>query len=221
MTLRPFPTAALMMLSVSLACGAEGAAKKPVPPPNLPAPFTDSHKLVLAGGCFWCTEGVFKSVPGVKSVVSGYAGGTKETANYKAVSAGDTDHAEAIEIDYDPAITDAGKLLRVFFAVAHDPTTKDRQGPDRGRQYRSAIFYSSDVEKEFAEAYIKQLNDAQVFSAPIVTTLEPLKAFYVAEAYHQDYVNRNPDNPYIEQQALPKIEKLKKFLGSESAPTTK
>jgi peptide-methionine (S)-S-oxide reductase len=151
--------------------------------------------LVLAGGCFWCTEGVLENIPGVSDVVSGYSGGTEKTANYETVSTGLTDHAEAIRITYDPAKVSFGKLLKFFFAIAHDPTQLNRQGPDTGRHYRSAIFYANDNEKRVAEAYIKHLNEAKVFPAPIVTTLEPLKGFWVAEKYHQDFVRQNPLHP--------------------------
>jgi peptide-methionine (S)-S-oxide reductase len=168
--------------------------------------------LVLAGGCFWCTEAVYQRVPGVTKVESGYAGGTKETADYETVCTGRTDHAEAVQITYDPAKTSMGKLLKIFFSIAHDPTTLNRQGADTGRQYRSAIFYSNDDQKRVAEAYIKQLNDAHAFDSPIVTTVEDLRrsAFYKAEAYHQNYANEHPDQPYISYNAAPKVEKLKK-----------
>ncbi len=179
------------------------------------------QKIVLAGGCFWCTEGVFRNIPGVTEVVSGYAGGAKETANYEAVCGGDTGHAEAIQITFDPAKVTYGHLLKAFFAVAHDPTTLNRQGNDAGTQYRSAIFFANDDQKKVAEAYIKQLDEAKVFHDPIVTTLEPLKEFYQAEAYHQNYVELHPGQPYIISAALPKIEKAKKFVAeSEKNPTT-
>lgn len=179
------------------------------------------QKLVLAGGCFWCTEAVYQKVPGVLGVVSGYAGGTKETANYEAVCTGTTNHAEAIEITYDPAVTTPGKLLKVFFSIAHDPTTLNRQGADSGRQYRSAIFYADEKQKHVAEAYIKQLNSANVFSSPIVTTLEPLNGtFFHAENYHQNYANQHPDQPYIAYNALPKVEKVKKAELDKEQPAT-
>jgi peptide-methionine (S)-S-oxide reductase len=147
-------------------------------------------------------------------VVSGYAGDSKEKANYQDVSNGTTKHAEAIQITYDPGKITFGQLLRVFFAT-HDPTTKDRQGPDWGSQYRSAVFYANDDEKRVAEGYIKQLTEAKVFAAPIVTTLEPLMAFFPAEQYHQDYVKLNPNNPYIRQNALPKIKKVHEKFGDQ------
>ncbi|RYG77845.1 peptide-methionine (S)-S-oxide reductase, partial [bacterium] len=174
---------------------------------------------VLAGGCFWCTEGVFEQIPGVSDVESIYAGGTKETANYEAVCSGTTGHAEAIRITYDPAKVTYGYLLKIFFSIAHDPTTLNRQGNDVGTQYRSAVFYANDEEKRVAEAYIKQLTDAKVFTDPITTTLEPLTAYYPAEKYHQDYAKANPDQGYIRAMATPKIEKAKKVAAMESATT--
>lgn len=192
------------------------AADLPAPAVDLPpaAENETSRTAVFAGGCFWCTEAVFEALDGVSAVVSGYAGGTKETANYKLVSDGKTDHAEVIEITYDPRKISYGKLLQVFFAT-HDPTTKDRQGPDWGRQYRSAVFYANEDEKRVAAAYIAQLDEAKAFPAKIVTTLEPLEAFYAAEQYHQDFVQRNPEHPYVRAWALPKIEKVKKHFPDE------
>ena len=165
--------------------------------------------VVLAGGCFWCVEAVFKELRGVTAVRSGYAGDTSVTANYRAVCSGRTNHAEAIEIRYDASQTTLGQLLKIHFSVAHDPTQLDRQGNDMGRQYRSAIFYSDEEQRRISEAYIRQLNDAHVFHEPIVTTLEPLKEFYVAEEYHQDYAARNPSQPYIAYVSQPKVEKLR------------
>lgn len=195
------------------ACSKGGADYSSFPTPAVDLPVTESEgtrSAVLAGGCFWCTEGVFRQIPGVVSVVSGYAGGSEETATYEQVSNGNTGHAEVIKITYQPALVTYGQLLKVFFSVAHDPTTLNRQGADVGTQYRSAIFYASEDEKRVAEAYIKQLNDAKAFSKPIVTTLEKLDAFYEAEAYHQDYAARNPDQGYIRGVAAPKVEKAKK-----------
>src|SRR5262249_42027379 len=153
-------------------------------------------ELVIAGGCFWCVEAVFREIDGVLEVVSGYAGGSADTANYKAVCTGTTGHAESVKIVYDPSKVSFEKLLKVHFAT-HDPTTKDRQGADVGTQYRSAIFYANDKEKQLAQAFIADLSDAKVFSSPIVTTLEPLKAFYPAEDYHQNYVACHRENPYV------------------------
>lgn len=171
--------------------------------------------IVLAGGCFWCVEGVFERLPGVTDVVSGYAGDTAETANYKVVSTGRTKHAEVVQITYDPAVISLGKILKVFFYIAHDPTQLNRQGPDVGPQYRSAVFYANNDQKAVAEAYIKQINDAKYYSKPIATTLEPLDAFYVAETYHQDFVQENPDHPYILFQAMPKVKKVEEYVGKD------
>jgi peptide-methionine (S)-S-oxide reductase len=185
---------------------------KNFPDPKVDEPLAASpveKKAVLAGGCFWCVEAVFRELRGVTSVLSGYAGDSAETANYRAVCSGRTDHAEAIEVRYDASQTTLGQLLKIHFSVAHDPTQLNRQGNDTGRQYRSAIFYADDEQKRVAEAYIRQLNEAGVFHDPIVTTLEPLKAFYAAEEYHQDYAARNPDQPYIAYIAQPKVEALR------------
>jgi len=159
---------------------------------------------IFAGGCFWCTEGVFEQLEGVSDVASGYAGGDPERANYKAVCEGDTGHAEVIKITYDPSKLAYEKLLEVFFAT-HDPTQLNRQGPDHGTQYRSAIFYEDDTQKKAAEGYIAQLKEKEAFDQPIVTTLEKLEKFFPAEEYHQDFVKRNPNHPYIVQQAIPKM----------------
>lgn len=181
------------------------------PDPALDLPAGEGpQSAVLAGGCFWCTEAVFQEIDGVLGVTSGYAGGTADTADYQAVCSGRTGHAEAIEVHYDPSKVSYGQLLKVFFSVAHDPTQLNRQGADQGTQYRSAIFYRTDEEKRVAEAYIRQLNEARVYDKPIATTLEPLPAFYEAEAYHQDYAERNPMQPYILFTAAPKVAKLKK-----------
>jgi peptide-methionine (S)-S-oxide reductase len=188
-----------------------------IPIKNFPDPEADEalsassieKTAVMAGGCFWCVEAVFKELRGVISVRSGYAGDSAETANYRAVCSGRTNHAEAIEVRYDASQTTFGQLLKIHFSVAHDPTQLDRQGNDAGRQYRSAIFYADDEQKRIAEAYIRQLNKARVFYEPIVTTLEPLDAFHVAEEYHQDYAARNPDQPYIAYVAQPKVNKLR------------
>jgi len=192
-----------------------------VPIPNFPNPLIDAplaatpvrQVAVFAGGCFWCVEAVFAELRGVESVRSGYAGGSAETANYKTVCSGNTDHAEAIEIVYDASKVTYGQLLKIHFSIAHDPTTLDRQGNDVGRQYRSAIFYANDEQRRIAEAYVKQMNEARVFNAPIVTTLEPLKQFFVAEAYHQNYAALNPSQPYIAYVAQPKVEKLREYFG--------
>ncbi|MBK9166011.1 MAG: peptide-methionine (S)-S-oxide reductase MsrA [Bryobacterales bacterium] len=184
---------------------------------TFPDPRSDLDKqsgrqtAVLAGGCFWCTEVVFEHLAGVEKVVSGYAGGKASDANYKLVSAGRTDHAEVIEVTYDPSRVTYGQLLKVFFSVAHDPTQLNRQGPDYGKQYRSAVFYKTEAEKKVVEAYIAQLNAAKLFMDPIVTTLEPLTKFHPAEDYHQDFVKNNPRHGYVVVNAWPKVEKLKKL----------
>ena len=166
---------------------------------------------VLAGGCFWGVEGVFERIKGVTNVVSGFAGGAKSTAHYEEVSTGTTGHAESVEITYDPSQITYGQLLKVFFSVVHDPTEKNRQGPDTGTQYRSAIFYTNDEQQKVADAYIKQLDDAKVFRHAIVTQVVPLKGFYAAEKYHQHFLDKNMTYPYIVYNDLPKIAALKKY----------
>ncbi len=203
--------AALLLMGMVFAGGAALAAEEfPDPKINL-EPGTEKRTAVLAGGCFWCTEAVFEIMEGVDDVISGYTGDTKEKATYDAVSTGRTKHAEAILITYDPQKTSYGELLKIFFSVAHDPTTLNRQGNDVGPQYRSAIFHESAEQKKVAEAYIQQLNEAGVFPRPIVTEVAPLEKFYTAETYHQDYAVRNRSNPYIVHVSEPKVEKLKKM----------
>ena len=179
----------------------------PDPEHDIPPGPGAARTAVLAGGCFWCTEAVFLPLEGVTGVTSGYIGGAADTANYQAVCSGTTGHAEAIAVAFDPAVISYGQLLKVFFAVAHDPTQLNRQGNDRGTQYRSAVFPADDAQREVAEDYIRQLTAAQVFTAPIATTVES-GTFYPAEAYHQDFVNRNPAQPYVAAVALPKVAKL-------------
>ncbi len=164
---------------------------------------------VLAGGCFWCVEAVFQQIQGVEKVVSGYSGGDAASAHYDIVGTGKTGHAESVQITYDPRKISYGQVLKVFFDVAHNPTQLNRQGPDTGPQYRSAIFYSNPEQKKIAEAYIQQLDEAKVFRAPIVTQVVELKAFYPAEEHHQNFCNRNPHNPYVMGVAMPKVEKVK------------
>ncbi|TXH31690.1 MAG: peptide-methionine (S)-S-oxide reductase MsrA [Rhodospirillaceae bacterium] len=185
----------------------------------LPAPAVDetsttakTETAVLAGGCFWGVQGVFQHVKGVSNAVSGYAGGDADTANYDTISEGDTGHAESVAITYDPAQISYGRLLQIFFSVAHDPTQLNRQGPDHGTNYRSAIFPASPDQARIAKAYIAQLNQAHVYDAAIVTTIEPDRAFYPAEAYHQDFLVRNPSYPYIVFNDLPKVENLKRLF---------
>ncbi len=197
-------------LLLALTCLAVAAAATlPNPAVDLPAA-KGKQTVVLAGGCFWCTEAVFEHVKGVERVVSGYAGGDAESAHYEVVGSGRTNHAESIQVTFDPAKITYGQILKVFFAVAHDPTQKDRQGPDWGRQYRSAVFYKDADQKRIAEAYIKQLTDAKAFAQPIATEVAKLPAFYPAEEYHQDFVKRNPNHRYVVVNSVPKVEKLKK-----------
>lgn len=168
-----------------------------------------TQTAVLAGGCFWGIQAVFQHVKGVKSATSGYSGGSAVTAEYEVVSTGRTGHAESVQIKFDPAQVSYGQLLKVFFSVAHDPTQLNRQGPDTGTQYRSAIFYANDEQKRIAEAYIAQLDQAKSFSRPIVTQVVPLTGFYAAESYHQNYATLHPDNPYIAINDAPKVEHLR------------
>jgi peptide-methionine (S)-S-oxide reductase len=185
------------------------AADFPPPAVDIPAPPTKQKStIVLAGGCFWGVDAVFKHVQGVSEVVSGYAGGSRLTANYEIVSTGRTGHAESVKITFDPSRISLGKLLQVYFSVAHDPTQLNRQGPDEGTQYRSAIFYATDEQKRIAEAYIQQLNQAKVYSKLIVTQVNQLSGFYAAEEYHQNYLARNPGDPYIIYNDLPKLKRL-------------
>lgn len=181
----------------------------PRPAADIPAA-AGKLTAVFAGGCFWCTEHVFEELEGVENVVSGYAGGDAATAKYEIVSTGRTKHAEAIEITYDPSKITYGQLLMIFFGAAHDPTQLNRQGPDTGPQYRSAIFYSTSEEKKVVEAYIRQLNEAQVFPKPIVTEVSPLAKFFVAEEGHQNFCRRNPRNPYVLVNSAPKLDKAKR-----------
>lgn len=190
----------------------EGASAK------LPDPSVDESKpsvptervVVFAGGCFWGVEAVFEHVKGVKSVWSGYAGGSANTAEYQIVSSGRTGHAESVQVSYDPSQITLGQLLKVFFSVAHDPTELNRQGPDEGTQYRSAVFFANDDQRNVAQAYINQLNAAKIFRHKIVTEITPLKGFYRAEDYHQDFVLHNPTHPYVAYNDLPKVTALRK-----------
>jgi peptide-methionine (S)-S-oxide reductase len=190
-----------------------------IDPRSFPAPAQDltgeqgPARIVLGGGCFWCPEAVYRQLDGILDVRPGYAGGTARTADYRSVCTGRTDHAEVIEVTYDPARISLGQILKLFFSIAHDPTQKDRQGADVGRQYRSAIFYADEDQSRVAAAYIAQIEAAKLFDAPIRTTLEPLEAFYVAEDYHHDYAARNPGQPYIRMVAEPKVSKLREVHG--------
>ena len=204
-TQRIFP----ILLLASASCH---GATLPVPVPllDMPAGAPGQQTAVFAGGCFWGVDAVYKHVKGVVKVVSGYAGGAASTADYETVSSGRTGHAESVQITFDPGQITYGQLLRVFFSVAHDPTELNRQGPDEGTQYRSAIFYMDEGQKRVAEAYIAQLNQAKIFRKPVVTQVTASKGFYAGEAYHQNYLARNTDNPYIVMNDLPKLGQLKK-----------
>ena len=211
------PRLAVILFSMifvgATACTAGEQTDKDIPSPAFDPPVSAAkgqQTAVVAGGCFWGIQAVFQHVKGVVSATSGYSGGFADTAEYERVSTGDTGHAESVKIVYDPSKVTYGQLLRIFFSVAHDPTQLNRQGPDEGSQYRSVIFYGSEEQKQIAEAYIAQLQSAKVFARPIVTQVVPLKAFYPAEAYHQDYATRHPDNPYILFNDAPKVTNLRK-----------
>lgn len=178
-----------------------------------PTPTAAGERVAtLAGGCFWCVEAVYRQLDGVSDVVNGYAGGAAHTADYRTVSTGRSDHAEAVQIHYDPARISYGDLLRIFFSIAHDPTTKDRQGADVGPQYRSEIFAADASERAVAERYVTQLDQAKVFDAPIVTVISELDRFYRAEDYHQNYAATHANEPYIQFVAAPKVAKLEKYF---------
>lgn len=197
-----------MLLS---ACCVWARTDAPFPDPAVDVPPAQGPQTaVLAGGCFWGVEAVFERLKGVTNVLSGFAGGEKSTAEYETVGTGTTGHAESVKITFDPSKITYGQLLKVYFAIAHDPTQLNRQGPDTGTQYRSAIFYMNDEQKRVAEAYIQQLNAAHVFPRAIVTQVVPYRGFYAAENYHQHYLDNHPDNPYIIYNDLPKLEALKK-----------
>ncbi len=215
--------AALVLLSVSLAVspaiprGNAASAGTTIPDPVVDetlAAQTGQEKVVLAGGCFWGLQLVYEHVKGVAHVTAGYAGGTVKNPGYEAVSSGTTGHAESVEIVYDPSKITLGQLLKVFFSVAHDPTELNRQGPDTGTQYRSAIFFANPDQQRIAQAYVNQLEQARFFSRAIVTQIVPLKAFYRAENYHQDFALHNPDNPYIAAFDLPKVKHLQQEFPS-------
>lgn len=197
-----------MKLSKLFGAHGEELAAFPDPARDVDPARSQATAALLAGGCFWCTEAVFLPLEGVTGVTSGYIGGSAATATYQAVCSGTTGHAEAIEVRFDPAVISYGQLLKVFFAVAHDPTQLNRQGNDRGTQYRSAIFPVDDEQRAVAAAYLAQLTESKVFADPIVTTIEPLGTFYPAEGYHQNYAARNPAQPYVAAVALPKVAKL-------------
>ena len=210
----------LAAVALSAACGigllvstsgAEEARAIPAPVADLSLA-GDEDTIVLAGGCFWGVQGVFQHTVGVTSAVSGYAGGAANTARYDTVTSGTTGHAEAVRVTYDPRRISYGRILQIYFSVVHDPTQLDRQGPDRGTQYRSAIFPKTSEQSRIAKAYIAQLDQARTYRTAIVTKIEPDRVFYPAEAYHQDYLTRHPDQPYIAINDLPKVEALSRFF---------
>ena len=215
MTYKPVKLLTVRLLSLIgvsfLALGIVSASASPLPDASLDTTLTKSpdQKIVLAGGCFWGMQAVFQHVKGVHDVVSGYAGGNADKAHYEMVSTGETGHAESVEVTYDPSQIKLDQILKIYFSVAHDPTELNRQGHDTGTQYRSEIFATTDEQKKVADAYIAELNGAKSFSSPIVTKVEPLKAFYPAEAYHQNYAKLHPYNPYIAINDLPKVSALK------------
>jgi peptide-methionine (S)-S-oxide reductase len=201
---------AAVMFASAVSVGA-GASELPKPAKDIPAAATSGvQTAVFAGGCFWGVEAVFEKLNGVSDVVSGYAGGSKATAHYNVVSMGITGHAESVIVTYDPSKITYGRLLTVFFEVAHDPTQLNRQGPDEGTQYRSSIFYGTPEQRDVAQAYIAQLTEAKAFRKKIVTTVVPLEGFFPAEGYHQDFLRRNPSHPYIVYNDLPKLDHLAK-----------
>jgi peptide-methionine (S)-S-oxide reductase len=206
--------AVLAMAFLSISCSARAdTVNKEIPAPAVDSPAAAAkgrEVAVLAGGCFWGLQGMFEHVKGVTKVVAGYSGGEKATANYEMVTTETTGHAESVEITFDPAQISYGRLLQLYFSVAHDPTQLNRQGPDSGTSYRSEIFFTSPAQERVARAYVAQLTSAKTFGSPIVTKIEPLKAFYPAEDYHQDYLIENPRQPYIVVNDLPKIEALRR-----------
>ena len=205
----------VILIGLALKMGsiaAQDAPSLPAPAVDVPAGEATSAVAVLAGGCFWGVQGVFQHTKGVTNAVSGYAGGEKNTAHYEAVGSGTTRHAESVQVTYDPRQISYGRLLQIFFSVAHDPTQLNRQGPDYGTQYRSAIFPLNDEQAAVAKAYIAQLDQARTFKKRIVTRIEPGLAFYPAEAYHQDFLTRHPTYPYIVINDLPKIDDLKRVF---------
>jgi peptide-methionine (S)-S-oxide reductase len=208
--------ALIVVLTLAVgACAAVGATSGPVPAPRVDAARAASPgkaTAVVAGGCFWGIQAVYQHVRGVMQAVSGYAGGTADSAHYEIVSSGATDHAESVQITYDPSVVTYGQLLHVFFSVAHDPTEVNRQGPDDGRQYRSAIFFADAEQQRIARAYIAQIDEAKVFNRRLATEVVPLKGFYQAEGYHQDYATKHPDDPYIMINDAPKVRNLKKVF---------
>ena len=208
--------AAVTTLWPSRHASADDLRMAPPPAADLPA-HAGTETAVFAGGCFWGVQGVFQHVKGVQSAVSGYAGGTKSTASYEIVSTGETGHAESVKVLYDPAVVSYGKLLQIYFSVVTDPTQLNAQGPDEGTQYRSDLFTTTPEQAKVASAYVDQLGKAHAFAAPIVTTVTPLKAFYPAEGYHQNYLTLHPDSPYIAANDIPKVEGLRKLFPQDYA----
>jgi len=212
---------AIAALGLSCRVNAD-AVNRTIPTPSVDTPAAEAtgpQVAVLAGGCFWGLQGMFEHVQGVKKVVAGYSGGDKATAHYEMVGTETTGHAESVEITFDPKQVSYGQMLRLFFSVAHDPTELNRQGPDSGPSYRSEIFFATPSQEHVARAYVAQLTQAKVFRSPIVTKIEPLKAFYPAEDYHQDYLIHNPNQPYIKFNDLPKIDALKRIYPQLYRPT--
>jgi len=206
-----FPAIGALLLALGLRVNAQEGIAIPAPALDQP-PTSERQVIVLAAGCFWGVQGVFQHVQGVTSAVSGYAGGSAASANYRAVVSGRTGHAESVRVTFDPRQISLGEILRIYFSVAHDPTQLNRQGPDVGPQYRSAIFAQDEDQARIAKAYIEQLNGARVYHAGIMTKIEMDKPFYPAEDYHQDYMTRNPDQPYIIFNDLPKIDNLQRLF---------
>src|SRR5436190_4529200 len=206
--------AGVAVITFGLSCGVRADANRQIPAPSADASVAEAtgpQVAVLAGGCFWGLQGMFEHVRGVTKVVAGYSGGDKATAHYEMVGTETTGHAESVELTFDPKQVSYGQLLRLFFSVAHDPTQLNRQGPDRGPSYRSEIFFATAAQERVARAYVAQLTQAKVFDQPIVTKIEPLKAFYPAEDYHQNYLIHNPTQPYIVYNDLPKIDALRRI----------
>jgi len=211
LTMLPVAIAAVLLLSGP--SGRADGGEHVLPPPSVDVPASGaSQTAVLAGGCFWGVQGVFEHVRGVKKVLAGYAGGRAETAHYETVSDGDTGHAESVQVVFDPKQISYGRILQIFFSVALDPTEVNRQGPDSGTQYRSEVFAADAAQRGTAAAYIAQLDKARAFGRPIATRVDPLTGFYPAEAYHQDYLERHPNQPYIAFNDIPKVESLKRLF---------
>jgi peptide-methionine (S)-S-oxide reductase len=215
--------AAILVFAGGASIARAGEKAHDVPPPVLDETAADTtmETALLAGGCFWGVQGVYQHVKGVKTAISGYAGGEKDTAHYKVVGTGRTGHAESVEITFDPRRISYGRILQIYFSVAHDPTQLNRQGPDVGTQYRSTIFPLSDEQEKIAKAYIAQLETAGTFDAPIVTTIEPNRPFYRAEDYHQDFLAHNPTYPYIAINDIPKVKNLQKQFPKLYSPTAR